>query len=983
MFRFFFVTFSFIIFVKSFVFAQHIYINEFQALNESTIADSQGEFDDWIELYNYGDSEINISGLYISDDNDVLNKWQFPDSMTIQPGSYLILWADNQPEQGRTHLGFKLSSASEQIILSDGDTSSIIDQIYFGQQYADISYGRNPDSLTVWNYFTEATPGETNSSVFFLKKNSKPTINVESGYYSQFFNVEILSTDLNSSILYTTNSDVPNDSNSVLYSGPITVSSTFVIRAIVKKEGYLNSDVETRSYIFEEAPNLPTVFLVTAANNMWGATGIYDHRRTGEEKPVNFEFYDQNRNERYQSDAGIKIHAPDSKNQQSFRLYAREEYGNKYFRYKFFDQKEINKFKRIILRNAGNDGIQIKNRSHLRDIITQQLYFERNNENAISAFKFVHVFLNGIYWGMYNLRERQDEYYIEENYAFEGELDLLERVFEFPGNRNAISGDWQAYDELRNFINENDLSIAKNYNLVQNLMDIDNFAEYWIFEVFVGNFDWLSNNMRFWKIRNSESKWRWVLWDLDHGLGLPYRNYGDPAWNTLDWSTSTTGDRTGGGSNTILIRGLLENESFKNKFINLFADLLNNSFRPENIHRIVDELAFVIEPDVQKSFNKYPSNSYTDWQSAVQSIKDYATDRPGYVKEHIISKFSLAGTYPIILQVNNETAGSIKLNTITVSENNWRGEYFLGIPVSITHKAKLGYIFDHWEIDSVILTEDTLQVSDSTTILAHFVVDTIPEIIVNEINYHSADDYDTGDWIEVYNPKVFNLDISGWMIKDKDDGHSFTFPTHTIIESNSYLVIAKELEKFTEYHSNISNVIGGLGFGLDNNSDLIRIYRENSKLIDLVEYKDEEPWPEETDGNGYTLALKEPILDNLNSSSWRSSYKIGGTPGKPNILVASIDQSVVAQLDKFELWQNYPNPFNASTKIEFYVPYREKLSMVVFNSSGQIVETLVDAMYEKGRYSLMWNASGLSSGIYFIRQTSKNSAITIKSLLLK
>ena len=238
----------FIPFSCSFIFAQDLFINEFQASNSQTISDNFDEYDDWIELYNASDSTINLTGIFISDDFDNLNKWQFPDSLDslsvldsliILPKSYKILWADDQVSQGVNHLGFKLSANNEQIILSHGDTSNIIDVIEYDQQYLDISFGRHPDSTELWSYFDEATPGFKNSDRFFSERNDPAQISLESGYFDQPISVEIFNDDTNAVILYTTNSSIPTDSNAFIYDGPIEINSTTIIRAVTKKGGFV------------------------------------------------------------------------------------------------------------------------------------------------------------------------------------------------------------------------------------------------------------------------------------------------------------------------------------------------------------------------------------------------------------------------------------------------------------------------------------------------------------------------------------------------------------------------------------------------------------------------------------------------------------------------------------------------------------------------------------------------------------------------
>jgi hypothetical protein len=475
------------------------------------------------------------------------------------------------------------------------------------------------------------------------------------------------------------------------------MTDTTPLRAKTFRDGYIPSRIQTFTYIIGEFFNLPTMSLVTSPDNFWGTYGIYDHRFEDWEKPVHIEYFEDDCTMQFTLDGGIKIHAPDARPQQSLRLYARSEYGTKEIEYRIFEDKDIDTFKRLVLRNGGNDGLQL-GKSHIRDAFLSIVFRQTNPANPMSSYKPVHVFLNGKYWGIYNLRERQDRFYIESNSDYDDDIDYLERDAHEPDTRHAIEGDWEAFDSLHDFVDTMDLIIDTNYAYVKTRMDVENFAEYWIFEVFAGNRDWLSNNVRFWRPRSSDGVWRWILWDVEYGLGCFYPSYdhGFPDWDCLGWSTRPGGGWPGTGDNTVIIRNLLENDEFEYYFIIRFADLLNTNLKPSYTVPIIDSLQNNLLSDVYMQIDRWGS-SLAQWNQKVQELRNYVTDRPFYLRQHIITKFELDTLLTLDLDVDPLGAGVIDLNTLSLNSFPWNGIYFTYVPLELSAIPAEGYRFVEWE----------------------------------------------------------------------------------------------------------------------------------------------------------------------------------------------------------------------------------------------------------------------------------------------
>jgi hypothetical protein len=417
----------------------------------------------------------------------------------------------------------------------------------------------------------------------------------------------------------------------------------------------------------------------------------------------------------------------------SLRLYARSEYGESRFNHRLFPDQPYESFNRVILRNGGNDFPN----TMFRDAAIQAMVAHLNMD--VLAYRPVVVFINGEYWGIHNLRERYDKHYLNRVYGVDPEnIDLLNYAH---GLGIAIrEGDRTQYDSMTAYINANGLTNDQHYRHIQTMIDTENFIDYNISHIFVYNHDWPGNNTELWRLRTSsppadapvghDGRWRWLLFDTDYGLGW-WNNYVNH--NTLAFATQAG---LSGWPNpdfsTFLLRNLLKNQSFRNDFINRFADLLNTAFLPQRTIGIVTAMKAAIEPEMAEHIARWSMPGSMDkWDEEVQVMTDFLLKRPAIQRKHIRRHFGLSGYTMINLDVSSPDHGYIRLNTINILSDTegisedpypWNGIYYQDIPIHFEANTLPGYAFDRWEGLDETLSPATHQVfTDSiANVKAHF-----------------------------------------------------------------------------------------------------------------------------------------------------------------------------------------------------------------------------------------------------------------------
>ncbi|HEX7358118.1 MAG TPA: CotH kinase family protein, partial [Ignavibacteriaceae bacterium] len=659
--------------------------------------------------------------------------------------------------------------------------------------------------------------------------------------------------------------------------------------------------------------------------------------------------------------------------QKSLALFARGQYGYNSLNYKLFDELPFTEYESFVLRNSGNDWTSTMLRDAFMTSLVDGIDIDKqDNRPAI-------LFINGEYWGIQNIREKVNEHFIAQHHNVDPDsVDILEYFGQ------VVNGDSTDYIALHSFIESNSMTISENYEYVKTKMDVSNFIRYFVAQIYFDNRDWPGSNIKYWR-KSGTGKWRWILYDTDFGYGIwdpnAFQN------NTLEFALEPNGpDWPNPPWSTLFLRKLLMNQSFKNDFINCFADLSNSIFKPNEVINKINSISSRIEPEISRHGARWNQFDLTQWQQNIQVIRNFANQRITFMRNHFVQKFGLGSLSAVYISISDTSKGTVKLNSLLLKTPSWYGSYFNGIPITIIAQPKRGYRFVKWE-GSLQSTQDTLliTISGNTVLNAVFELDpgfSIPKVVINEINYNSSLTFNPQDWIELYNNSDTSVNISGWIFRDSEDIHNYIIPSQTVLGPRQFLVLCSDDTLFHPLFPNVTNYIGNFNFGLSGGGELLMLLDQNLNVIDSLTYDDKSPWPVEPDGDGPTLALINPDYDNHLPQSWASSNE-HGTPGSINDVFVNVKEDLDIIPVEYSLMQNYPNPFNPVTLINYSIPKVTFVSLIVYDVIGNEVKTLVNELKNPGIYQVSFDGTGLSSGVYFYRIQAENFIDTKKLILLK
>ena len=890
-----------------------LFINEFMASNGTTLADEAGDFDDWIEIYNAGSSAVDLGGYYISDAVTNPLQWQIPTTnptlTTVPAGGYLLLWADKEPTQGPHHINIKLGSGGEDIVLTAPDGSTVVDQYTYTTQTEDISFGRTSDGGSNWDFFAEPTPDAANTTTPGAPQVEAPSISVAGGFKTGSVQVDLATTTSGATIYYTLDGSKPTE-NSSEYTGTISISSSAPLRARAFLAPLVPSDITTETYLFNVNHTVPVVAYTADPFDLYDpSVGMFTNYEQDIEINVNAELYEtdgtQGFNQRFESE--IQGTGSASLPQKSLVLKAKSSLGSSTIDYQVFPKSSRDKYRSLTLRNSGQDW----NITMFRDAMATSLIWDVDDVNATNktivkpeifgqAYRPGVTYLNGEYWGLLNIRERSDKRYIRVHFGLDdNEIDFLENLNEVK------EGDLTAWTELKDYLRNNNLSSESNFRYVADRVDLKHYIDYVTFNIYIDNSDWPSNNDRRFRERVPEGQWRWLTFDLDFSFGLfvdgQSWNSGYNDANSLNRLLTPNGfSWPNTESSTLLFRKLMENEDWRTNFINRMADQLNVLFNDSRVVGRINDFQADYAPEIQQHADKWASG-FQKFDENVQKLRTFANGRADNVRNHFVSEISdITGTSEVTINLNSAGQGEVELSTISIHQNNapFTGTYFDGVDIPVRAYPNRGFVLQSWSGGlSGNNPTASINISSNTSITANFGPGSFAQdpIVINEINYNSADFLDSDDWVELYNPNNSAVDISGWYFED-EGGDYFSIPANTILPADGYLVLVENAEKFTTIYPQVTNYIGDFGsknsargFGLSGGGERITLKNAGGVLIDEVEYDDKSPWPTNADGNGPTLQLIAPNLDNALAASWNG---IPATPGALNGTNTGLNQTI-------------------------------------------------------------------------------------------
>ncbi|OHB55489.1 MAG: hypothetical protein A2173_03290 [Planctomycetes bacterium RBG_13_44_8b] len=963
-------------------------INEVMASNRSINKDLQDQYDDWIEIYNSGNTAVNVGGMYLTDDLSIPNKWRFPtntpSATTIIAHGYLLIWADEDISDSGLHANFKLSADGEDIALFHTNGSSLIDSITFNKQTADISYGRYPDGSNTWQYMASPTPGRKNTSGY-IDVVANPEFSHERGFYDAPFTVTIGTETHGATIYYTLDSSEPGiipttgQRTDRIYTGPILISSTACLRAIAVKSGFKPTNVVTHTYIFVDdvarqpanPPGWPSdwgeesalkVFYITGkipsdyemdprvVNNTLPRysirdalldiptvcismpiedfisnneeNGIYSNStKTGKawERKCSIEYILPDGTEGFQYDCKIETHGgasryPQRMQKHSLRLTFTSLYGPSKLKYPLFPDSKVNEFKQLVLRASFTDSWGLvswdpgryrpNDSQYIRDVWMKESLGDMGQPSSHGGF--VHLYINGLYFGLHNLTERVGDDFFAYHLGGQPEDWEINEDLSSPDTR------WRAMMSI-------DPSTPAGYRQIQDFLDVENFADYMLLHFYADAEDWPHHNGH--AAANAisgDGRFRFFVWDQE--LVLDYHG-----------RASSRIDRTGGAGDVFQkmrtsneFRLLFADRAYKHCFNNGALSVTASQNRYLNIANQIDK-AIVAEsarwgdtqmstpygnkieqpaPPTDINHNHYPPAPHgPDYYFTRED--SWVVERDNIVYNYIPAIHDTANSYAIInvlrarnlypninppmLHINGtyQHGGHIRSDdrlamtapteiiyyTLNGSDPRLPGTSTTDTGRVSPYAARYTSPFaltKSTHVKSRVLSGSTWSALNE----AIFAVGPVAESLrITEIMYHPNTEPNE-EFIELKNIGTENINLNFVRFTN---GIDFTFPDINLA-SGGYVVVVKDITACTARYGTEVNIAGRYSGSLSNGGERIRLEDAAGQTILDFEYKD--GWLDITDGRGYSLAIidaTEPDLSNWSAkNSWYASLPSPG-----------------------------------------------------------------------------------------------------------
>lgn len=598
-----------------------IIINEVMASNGFY---ESGEAYDWVELTNTGDETVNLSGWHFSDSKKNPLKWAFPEGTRLKPGAFLTVFCtgeeDVAPGKGDTfYAPFAISSSGETLLLSDAEGEEL-QRLKLPAQYGCVSYGL-PSASGDYGFFENPTRNKKNDKQAFPERVQAPAIQTAGGFYESSVTV-FAEAPQGATLRYTTDGETPTEKSKTFPAEGLTLKKTTPLRVKAFQEGLVSSETVSSTFFVDDPPLTPIVSLITDDRYLFnkktgiltkGAGSIPNYSK-GWEYPIHIEYFTLE-GERQISQTGTFTcsgHSARVNAQKSIALYARKSWGADEFAFNPFPTRDYTSYKSLLLRSTNSDVTATR----LRDVVASSL--AEGQDILYQDHQVIQVYINGEYYGHYNLREKINKYFIAQ---YEGvtdpdqidKIDILARTGTDQFLQNGDNTDWLA---LCDFCKKQDLTVPENLQYVTDRLDVDSLFTHAAFEIILGNVDF--TNVRVYRVPGG--KWRMLLFDVEacwRGLDrTPIEYYIKPVSAKIQ------------GFRHEPLNALLKVPEMKDRFLRRVSDLLATVFRWDNVEAHFDAVIDQLEPILPRHIARWKNMKLSNWKTNIKATKYYARVRP-------------------------------------------------------------------------------------------------------------------------------------------------------------------------------------------------------------------------------------------------------------------------------------------------------------------------------------------------------------------
>ena len=715
--------------------------------------DETGSDPGWIEIYNAGDEAANLKGYSLVENLAKPRKWVFGDEL-IAAKSFRTVFCDkgniaaveagdNDQFHSRTHTNWKLEKTGGSVYLID-PFYGVRDSVNYPELSTGMSWGIVDGGA--WKYFEKSTPEQPNTkSTAYDGVAPKFSFNgAQGGFYTNEVTLNPPTLSDGMKVRCTQDGSIPTE-NSPEFNSTITISQNTVLRCAAYKQGLLTKDVVTNTYFIGETVNMPVVAL--SVDPIFFEKHYVKKSECGSsdpkscpaglmeevEYPVHVEYFadgSKSKEKAFEVDAGISLMGGWSRvnDKKSVAIAMHEEYQAGRINYPLFEtRKGVNdKYKAFNLRNNGNRFVS----DYIEDAMAGALLEGSGVDYQRS--RQVIVFYNGKYYGIHDMRERYNRAYVETNYGIDDNTVKLVKQLGGETSITSSGDDLQAvadYLSMLKFIGNNDMSKAENYQAAKDLIDIGNYADYMIAEIYYHNGDWPNNNVRAWSAPGQP--WKFMVYDVDHGF--------DWEWGVNNGEFGQSNDmfkwiRKGGGNKPCkevgcfanLYISLMKSSDFKRLFLNHTAVMWQNYLNSENVAKIVDKMTATIDnSEMERDLAKFDRSYARDFDKDGSHLKKWAAERDEKVLEEYRGEFGELGNM-VTVKIASSGKGVVLMEGMnlpgsTATSTSYSGKFFNGLQMELTAVPTAGSVFKGWSDDASNTQNPRLvTIKDGLSITANF-----------------------------------------------------------------------------------------------------------------------------------------------------------------------------------------------------------------------------------------------------------------------